>query len=330
MQQQNTKKRKPNTDNANDSIKLTTSAKKQHNKMNVEHNNSNNIIQHMKGFNVMRIPIPMDSNIVIQSNNNNNNQQQHYGYLYYKPETNNNIDNALFVINIPYYYTEQQLYNIFSQFGKIENVEFIYNTLQPIHKINIYSHASCKRFANIVYSNNDAVHNAMLYDYSTDNSMQYEWTIDTTSDIQSIGIDKYINQYHSIRPNIDTLETQINQLMSVFDQQQSLLKQGNNNNDIDQPIVDEDGFTLVRYNKTNLLQPKLKKMDTYKPNKNLTGEAKRKQQRKNKQVIFLYKHQRKQKQNQQIDMLRKQFQSDQLKLKKLKQKNMLKPTNNVS
>lgn len=296
------------------SLHPNKSINKQHNQT-IKH--LPNIVAQLKGFTTIPLLLPHTDKIQYSDIHN-------YGYFYYKPHSDRNkltVPNTLFIINIPIYFIESQIQHVFTRFGSVVDVQFVFDSIQPNMNITHESRTYGTKHALVVYGSNDSIDTAMCYthdpSHDTD-SYSLSWSSDPSV---HLGISHYITQYHSQRPNIDTLQLQIDTLMNTFD----IHKQQSKHN-VDEPVVDSDGFQLVTYNNKNQYNTnKLLKVDELRSDDTVTGEAKRKQKRKQKQVIFLYQHQLHENKSNKLQLLQQQFQHDKLKINQLKSKNKLNP-----
>jgi len=201
-------------------------------------------------------------------------------YLYYKKQ--NGQDSALFVANVPFNWNPEDVGQVFSCFGEVEGSCFL------VPETGDLSFAGAKR-ALITFTSEEDLNRALTTDLSKTRQPFQSGSLPS-------GMQKWLEEYASLRPPADKLQIQVDRFMEAFDQRGSKKA----------AVVDEEGWTTVTGSakRRRVLLPK--------------GVALPEKKKQKGVILNFYKHQdREQKQSQLVE-LRRKFEEDKAKLARLK------------
>ncbi|CAF0778824.1 unnamed protein product [Brachionus calyciflorus] len=258
-----------------------------------------------------------------------NEQSQACHHLFYKKnkigksETNEFNSRTLFVNNIPPYYTEQGIKNVFSVFGRVDNV-FIHSkpTSNPfikqneIHKKSYFEHDDENnddehgfKIAYVVFSQEQSV------DKSLKKPIDNERILTNTDTIISTGMKKWVEEYKRNFVDAKKLNKEIDEYMMNYDEEKAK-KEQEQEEMANQP--DEDGWITVT--------PKSRKSNLAFTERNIEKmKTKQKKKRQQMQLINFYSFQMKESKKEYIAQLRKKFEEDKQRIESMKQNRKFKP-----
>eukprot|EP00823_Brevimastigomonas_motovehiculus_P009559 TRINITY_DN922_c0_g2_i1.p1 TRINITY_DN922_c0_g2~~TRINITY_DN922_c0_g2_i1.p1 ORF type:complete len:149 (-),score=57.63 TRINITY_DN922_c0_g2_i1:97-543(-) len=136
------------------------------------------------------------------------------------------------------------------------------------------------------------------------------------------GIEKWVHDYQSDRPDVQKLQAQVDRFMKAFDERSEMEKQAEKKG----PIVDKDGFILV----TGDTKKKKRKLNTKPSTTSATSSSSstpssEKRKKKAPAVFNLYRFQERQQKMDQLKQLRSDFEEDKKKISKMREQRKFRP-----
>lgn len=133
----------------------------------------------------------------------------------------------------------------------------------------------------------------------------------------NLGINKWTQEYLTLRPDYSQLQTQVDMFLHAFDTRTEAQKKAMKN----KPLVDEDGFRLVINNKRKNTSDSKLKQDR--------KQALRKQARKDSERVqasaAFYRLQEFEKKQEKLATLRKKFEEDRARIQAMRSQRKFKP-----
>ncbi|XP_046447845.1 ribosomal RNA-processing protein 7 homolog A-like [Daphnia pulex] len=221
------------------------------------------------------------------------------------------VGKTLFVLNVPPYYTERSIKELFKAAGSVESVCFEEkpSATKEISNMNSFffqNHIKGFKVAYVVYKNVVSLKAAMKLEWKTSIMSTEEKPIKT-------GLEKWISQYESSFIDPKALQTEVDTFMSEFDtskereEEEAKLKEG-------QPD-DEGWITVTKHSKhaarTETMEKKV--MD------------KEKQKQKDKKLINFYSFQMRETKMEHLTQLRRKFEDDKKRIATMRAARKFKP-----
>eukprot|EP00455_Lapot_gusevi_P030863 TRINITY_DN3325_c0_g1_i3.p1 TRINITY_DN3325_c0_g1~~TRINITY_DN3325_c0_g1_i3.p1 ORF type:complete len:284 (-),score=87.25 TRINITY_DN3325_c0_g1_i3:39-830(-) len=225
-------------------------------------------------------------------------------YLFFKKHIDKENPDAagFFVTGVPVTWNLADLSGVFSCFGEVSEAEYID---QPMTGYPL----SGALTARVHMSSQEEVEKALALDLK-----QVRQPFEPDTSIPT-GVASWLQDYDLKRPDPNQLQTRVDKFMHFFD----LRMQKEKEEEKSGPIVDEEGFTLVRSTKKRRF-PLLKEQQEAKERM-----QNQKKKRSEKQLINFYSHQIKDAKKQQLAELRQKFEEDKKKIEKMKQNRKFNP-----
>eukprot|EP01087_Luapelamoeba_hula_P015374 TRINITY_DN458_c0_g1_i1.p1 TRINITY_DN458_c0_g1~~TRINITY_DN458_c0_g1_i1.p1 ORF type:complete len:355 (-),score=103.54 TRINITY_DN458_c0_g1_i1:26-1090(-) len=233
-------------------------------------------------------------------------------------------DRTLFVTNLLFDQTEEDLLNIFGRFGPVESTTFkrltglqedgVHVNDEGDENVVLFPKAEPGVFAHIVFDNADSVVAALAFDWATLTKPLHE-------EGEQRGVDKWIGDYLQMRQDPHTIMAQVDKFMYEFDKKQALLRQ---QEEEEAGKVDDDGFVMVRSKKG---KKRVRDSDsgavvgTVKAGVDITTRDKKKP----KTLDDFYRYQRRENRRKQLADLRIQFEEDKKRIAKMRLQRKFKP-----
>lgn len=224
---------------------------------------------------------------------------------------------TLFVNNIPPYFSEQGLKNVFTAFGKVEHV-FIYSkpTSNPFEKLNQNESKSYfdetekeeygYKVAYVVFTTEQSLDKCVKKPLDKERVLNVEL---------NTGMKKWIDEYKKNFVDAKKLNSEIDEFMLNYDEEKEK-KEKEEEEKLNQP--DEDGWVTVT--------PKSRKSNLAFTEKNIEKmKSKQKKKRQQMQLVNFYSFQMKESKKEYIAQLRKKFDEDKKKIEAMKQTRKFKP-----
>ena len=192
-------------------------------------------------------------------------------YLYYRPhhpissdeDADIPADRTLLVVNVPFYYTANELSELFSCFGEVEEAAIISRSTQhksplllaPLDQ-SVYETAASSaglnvwqpgpphpyyRSARVIFTSAKSLTTATSLSQSISTSLQPHIPPPPT---QPFGLPLLLAHYSRQRPPMAALRESVNRFMATFDQQEQDRAQAQ------QAAIQDEGWTLVRTKRT--------------------------------------------------------------------------------
>jgi len=221
-------------------------------------------------------------------------------YFFYKKHvsTDENSGRTLFVTNVPPHYNYEDITEIFSCFGPVESVD-----IQQV---------GSSKSAHVTYEEEPSIKRALAFkeshtqgDFKKADKKKKDQVENVPVQVSSsygqsqpLGMKKWIAEYQSMRPQVDTLQLQVDKFTEAFDlRTEQEKKQGQ------EAEVDEEGFIKVKARRPS----KLKRQSTDQP--------KKKKSKKN--LVYFYSFERREEQRKNVEELQRKFQQDKVRIAKL-------------
>jgi ribosomal RNA-processing protein 7 len=213
-------------------------------------------------------------------------------------------DRSLFVVNVPWNWDYSDLQACFSCFGSVESAVLTKATTDesPLPPGILTSRRAPEGGRRAIVT------------FETTAELEATLTSKVSNLVQPFqapsapgGMEAWLTDYDSVRPDVDKLQIQVDRFMEAFDVSTSSKKRGR------APEVDEEGWTMVGNNKK-------KQRRNLMPREVLEEESQRQQKKKKgDKVVHFYKFQQRQEKKDQLAELRRKFEEDKAKLAKLKE-----------
>ena len=133
---------------------------------------------------------------------------------------------------------------------------------------------------------------------------------------EACGMKKWQNQYNQARPDVNTLQTQVDMFLHAFDKRTEAEKEARKNQ---APIIDEEGFMLVQAKSKRSASRDLKSA------KAAVKKFKQRIQKQSEHAVSFYNFQEKERKLERINVLRRKFEEDKQKVNELKATRKFKP-----
>ena len=267
-------------------------------------------------------------------------------YLYYRPhhptssdeDADIPADRTLLVVNVPFYYTANELTELFSCFGEVETAVILSRSTQhskpplllaPLDQ-SVYETAAVSsglevwqpdpphpyyRSARVMFTSATSLTTATSLAHSIATSLQPH--IPPASS-QLFGLPLLLAHYRRQRPSVDALRESVNRFMAAFDAQEKERVQQQRD------AAHNDGWTLVRSKRASSRSSSSSSEDERVERLEL---LKRKEEKKRAEVAGLgfYRFQGVEKKQGQLVELRRKFEEDKAKVAVMKANRKFKP-----
>ncbi len=170
-----------------------------------------------------------------------------YRSLFYKVHSHSSLDSSsselpsgrtLFVINVPPHFNVSDLSAVFSCFGEVESV-----ILLPTRKSEIQEAQAYYRSSHIIFTSSESIKIAL--------STEFEDILQPFQEgNERIGLKEYRRWYSLTHPAIEALQGQVDRFMESFDHRTAQERKAAR----DAPLIDEEGFIMVKKRQINVLQ----------------------------------------------------------------------------
>jgi ribosomal RNA-processing protein 7 len=227
---------------------------------------------------------------------------------------------TLFVLNIPSYYIVSDVVQLFSIFGQVETVLFqdevhsseaSRRTPDAVADLDRKMHSILPptRSAHVVFNEAQSVTNALTQELLHTRQPAENGSVRS-------GVSKWLAAYQTERPDPHALQQQVDRFMEAFDKRRRLEDAAREAG----PVIDEDGFTLVtsKKRKRNVMSAVARAQQE-------ANAAQSKKNKKKAESMGFYKFQRRQKQMQELAVLRQKFEEDKRRIAAQKARRQFKP-----
>ncbi|RNA33210.1 ribosomal RNA-processing 7 -like protein [Brachionus plicatilis] len=237
-----------------------------------------------------------------------------------KSDSNDLSSRTLFVSNIPPYYTEQGLKNVFGAFGKVERAQICskptpnpFESLENNNKKSYFDQEdkeeiNCFKVAYVVFTQKQSLEKSLKKPIDNERILNKEDNIST-------GMKKWIEEYRKNFVDAKLLNKEIDDFMKSYDADQEK-KEKEELENLNQP--DEDGWITVT--------TKSRKSNKTFTEKNIEKiKTKQTKKRQKMQLINFYSFQIKESKKEYIAQLRTKFEEDKKRIEAMKQSRKFKP-----